>query len=585
LERRLAAILAADVVGYSRLMGEDEAGTLERLKCLRRELVQPRITERKGRVVKLMGDGLLAEFPSVVEAVQCAVDIQRGMNERESEITGERRIRLRIGINLGDIIVEGSDIYGDGVNVAARLEALSNPGCICVSGTVFDSVKGKVGLDFEDLGEQQLKNINDPVRVYRVVLVSGTNDGEGANTSAGSTAVLELPQKPSVAILPFSNMSGDPEQEYFADGITEDIITELSRFQSIFVIARNSAFTYKDRAVRVQDVGQNLGVRYVVEGSVRKAGERVRVTVQLIDAQSGNHIWAERYDRNLVDIFELQDELTQSIVATLPGRVESADIERFKRTPFHDISAYDCVLRAKLSHHRGTPEDNAEGIRLLDQAINTDPDCASAYAWKGCTLAQSYTRGYIEYSDELEEEIYQYVLKGLSLDENDLECVRTLCEFRIEQNRLDDAFLLNEKALRINPNDPRIVAQRGEILTWLGQPEDGVEWIRKAMRLDPYDADAWAHLLGRALFGARQYRDAVSAFKRIPLMRYSHHAFLAACLAYLGDHDRAEIECKEVLRLKLNFSAGDFCNKALFYDDDADRQHLGQGLIKAGLPE
>ena len=584
MERRLAAILAADVVGYSRLMGEDETGTLERLKSLRRELVQPKIAERGGRIVKLMGDGLLAEFPSVVEAVQCAIDIQQEVTEREPDISDDQRIRLRIGINLGDIIVEGSDIYGDGVNVAARLEALADPGGICVSGTVFDSVKGKVSMDFEDLGEQQVKNIDDPVRVYRVVLDSGANLSEVASTFAGSAAVLELPDKPSVAVLPFNNMSGDPEQDYFADGITEDIITELSRFQSIFVIARNSAFTYKGRAVRVQDVGQDLGVRYVVEGSVRKAGERVRVTVQLIDAQSGNHIWAERYDRNLVDIFELQDELTQTIVATLPGRVESADIERVKRTPFHDISAYDCVLRAKLNHHRGTPEDNAEGLRLLDQAINTDPECASAYAWKGCILAQSYIRGYIEYSDELEEEIYQYVLKGLSLDENDLECVRTLCEFRIEQNRLDEALMLNEKALRINPNDPRIVAQRGEILTWLGQPEEGMEWVRKAMRLDPYDADAWAHLLGRALFGARQYREAISEFKRVPLPRYSNHAFMAVCHTYLGDDEKAEVERAETLCLKQDFSSGDFC-KALFYKDNTDRQYVRQGLIKVGLPE
>jgi adenylate cyclase len=477
------------------------------------------------------------------------------------------------------VIVEGDDIHGDGVNIAARIEGQAEPGGIFLSGDAYRQAKGKVEVDFEDLGERDLKNVAEPVRVYRIA-----DDSSGTAGAAPAREPLALPDKPSVAVLPFNNMSGDPEQEYFADGITEDIITELSRFQSIFVIARKSAFTYKDRAVSVQDFGQDLGVRYVVEGSVRKAGERVRVTVQLIDAQSGNHIWAERYDRNLADIFELQDELTQSIVATLPGRVESANVERVKRTPFHDISAYDCVLRAKLYHHRGTPEDNAEGIRLLDQAINTDPECAPAYAWKGCILAQGYIRGFIEYSDELEEEIYQYVLKGLSLDENDLECVRTLCEFRIEQTRLDDALLLNEKALRINPNDPRIVAQRGEILTWLGQPEDGVEWIRKAMRLDPYDADAWVHLLGRALFGARQYREAISAFKRVPLPRYPHHAFLAACLAYLGDHDLAEVARTEVLKLKQDFSSGEFC-KALFYGDDADQQHVRQGLVKAGLPD
>ena len=584
MERRLAAILAADVVGYSRLMGEDEAGTLERLKCLRRELVQPKITERKGRIVKLMGDGLLAEFPSVVEAVQCAVDVQRGMNERESEITDERRIRLRIGVNLGDIIVEGSDIYGDGVNVAARLEGLADPGTICVSGTVFDHVKAKVDLDFVDLGEQEVKNIEQPVQVYRIAL----NNGMGAKTTAdaliGSATVLKLPDKPSIAVLPFDNMSGDPEQDYFADGITEDIITELSRFQSIFVIARNSAFTYKGRAVRMQDVGRDLGVSYIVEGSVRKAGKRVRVTVQLIDAQNGNHIWAERYDRDLSDIFELQDELTQSVVATVPGRVESADIERAKRKPFHDVSAYDYVLRAKLNHHRGTREDNAEGLRLLDQAINTDPECASAYEWKACIVSQAGARGYIEFTEELDNKLYQYVLKGLSLDENDLECVRILCEYRIVQTRPEDALVLNDKALRINPNDPRIVAQRGEVLTWLGRPEEGMEWVRKAMRVDPYDADAWTHLLGRALFGARRYREALTAFKRVPVQPYSQHAFMAACCFYLNDHEMAAVERAEILRLKQDFSCEEFC-KALFYKDDADRQHVHEGLSKVGLPE
>jgi adenylate cyclase len=584
LKRRLAAILAADVVGYSRLMGVDEAGTLERLKALRKELVQPRITERKGRVVKLMGDGLLAEFPSVVEAVKCAVDIQRGMNEREPDLTDQERIRLRIGVNLGDIIVEGSDIYGNGVNVAARLEGLADPGTICVSGTVFDHVKAKVDLDFVDLGEQVVKNIEQPVQVYRIAL----NNEIGAKTTAaalvGCAPVLKLPNKPSIAVLPFDNMSGDPDQDYFADGITEDIITELSRFQSIFVIARNSAFAYQGRAVRALEVGQDLGVRYVVKGSVRKAKERVRVTAQLIDAQSGKHIWAERYDRNFGDIFELQDELTQSIVATLPGRVEGADIDRIKTTPYHNISAYDCILRAKFNHHRGTLEDNAEGQRLIDQAINADPECASAYAWKACIINQAGARGYIEFTEELDNKLYQYVLKGLSLDENDLECVRILCEFRIMQNRLEDALVLNDRALRINSNDPRFVAQRGEVLTWLGRPGEGMEWVLKAMRLDPYDADAWAHLLGRALFGARQYRDALTAFKRVPVPPYSQHALMAACHIYLDDHELAAAEGAEILRLKPNFRSGEFC-EALFYKDDADRQHVHEGLSKVGLPE
>ena len=305
-------------------MGADETGTLERLKSLRRVLVQPKVAERGGRIVKLMGDGLLAEFPSVVEAVQCAIDIQQEVTEREPDISDDRRIRLRIGINLGDIIVEGSDIYGDGVNVAARLEALADPGGIFISGTVFDHVKGKVSLDFEDLGEQQVKNIDDPVRVYQVVLDSGTNEGKAAGTSPNSATVLDLPDKPSVAVLPFNNMSGDPEQEYLADGISEDLITALSKIRWFFVIARASTFTYKNRAVDVTRVAKDLGVRYVLEGSVRKGGNRVRITAQLIDATTGQHVWAERYDRELADIFALQDEMAQTIVALVEPELRVA---------------------------------------------------------------------------------------------------------------------------------------------------------------------------------------------------------------------------------------------------------------------
>ncbi len=576
VERRLAAILCADVVGYSRLMGEDEAGTLAALKALRKKLFAPTVAGHHGRIVKLMGDGALVEFPSIVDAVECGIAIQQGMSHRNAETPVDGRIHLRIGINLGDIIIEGSDIYGDGVNVAARLQEVAEPGSIALSNSAHEQITGKVDADFVNAGEHELKNIAHPVIIWR---------WSGSETPpAGDGAPLPLPDKPSIAVLPFINISGDPEQDYFSDGLTEDIITELSRFQSIFVIARTSVFAYKDRAVKVQDVGRDLGVRYVVEGSVRKAGERVRVTVQLIDADNGTHIWAERYDNDLVDLFELQDELTQRIVATLPGRVESADVERVKRAPFHDVGVYDSVLRAKLCHHRGTPEANAEGIRLLDQAIEANPEFASAYAWKACTLTQAYARGYREYTDELEEKVYQYILKGISLDENDLECVRILCEYRIQQNRPDDALTLNDRALRINPNDPRIGAQRGDVLTLLGQPEEGVDWIRKAMRLDPHNSDSWAHLLGRALFGARRYRDAVSAFKRVPLSRYANHAFTAACHAYLGDDEQAEIELTEVLGLKPDFGTSNFC-KALFFKDDADRQHVHRGLIEAGFPE
>ncbi|MFQ5953698.1 MAG: adenylate/guanylate cyclase domain-containing protein [Kiloniellales bacterium] len=580
MDRRLTAILAADMVGYSRLMGEDEAGTLDALKTHRVELIEPAIAAHEGRVVKLIGDGVLAEFPSVVEAVQCGVEIQRGMAKRNVEATADRRIEFRVGINLGDVIADGDDIYGEGVNIAVRLERIADPGGICIARNVFDQVKGKVEVGFEDMGDLRIKNIAAPVRVYRILPeTSGTARAPRRGEEAGLHA-----NKPSVAVLPFTNMSGDPEQEYFSDGITEDVITELARFQNLTVMARNSVFTYKGQAVRVQDVGRDLGVDYVVEGGVRKAGNRVRVTVQLVDAISGNHIWAERYDRDLTDIFELQDELTQRIVATLPGRLESAGAARIKRKPPADMGVYDYVLRAKLCHHRGTAEDNAEAIRLLDRAIELDPEFASAYAWRACTLGQALVRGYLEDTRGLYDQAVEAVRKGLSLDENDLECLRILCEVHMEQSQLEEAEICHERAFKLNPNDPRILAQRGELLTWLGRPEEGAEWVEQAMRLDPYGADAWTHLAGRALFGMRRYEDAIRAYKRVRAPRVAHHAYMAACYAHLGSEDQAQAQAAQVLRMKEDFSAAAF-GKTLFYKADADGQHVLDGLSKAGLPE
>ena len=380
MKRKLTAILAADVVGYSRLMREDETGTLERLKSLLKEVVRPRVTARKGRIVKLMGDGLLAEFPSVVEAVQSAIEIQQNMAGREADLPAKQRIRLRIGVNLGDIIVEGSDIYGDGVNLAARLEAIADPDGISVSGTVFDHVKGKVGLGFEDLGEQQLKNIDDPVRVYRVVLDSGVDAIEAVGTSAVSADLLELPDKPSIAVLPFDNMSGDPEQEYFSDGITEDIITELSGFRSIFVIARNSSFVYKGQAKDIKQVGRELGVRYILEGSVRKSVRRVRITAQLVEAATGNHLWAQRYDRVLEDVFELQDEITETIVAAIEPELESAERERARRKSPDNLDAWESYQRGMWHAYKFNSEDGVRAEQYFRQALASAPHYAPALA-------------------------------------------------------------------------------------------------------------------------------------------------------------------------------------------------------------
>ncbi len=575
MERRLTTILVADVVGYSRLMGADEAGTLASLKALRSELIEPKTVEYNGRVVKLMGDGTLMEFGSVVDAVIFAADVQRAIAERNAKVPEDRRIIYRIGINIGDVIVEGDDIYGDGVNIAARLEEIAEPGGVCISGDAHRQVKGKTDASFEDLGEREVKNIAEPVRVFHMTT--------GAAAPA-STEPLPLPDKPSVAVLPFVNMSGDPEQEYFSDGITEDIITELARFQNLVVIARNSTFTYKGKATRIKDVARDLGVHYVVEGSVRRAGSRVRVTVQLIESKSEKHVWAERYDRELTDIFEIQDELTKAIVGALPSRLEAADIERIKRKPPQDLAAYDYVLRSKILHHRGTKEANAEALQVLDKAIEVDPEYAQAYAWKACTLRQAILRGYAEDPDVFNAQRIQNAEKALALDENDMECLRILCEIHMEQEDLDKAEHYHNRAFALNPNDPRMLAQRGELMTWLGKPEEGVEWVQKAMQLDPLGADGFAHLLGRALRADRRYEDAIKAYKQVRVVRYQHSAELAACCAATGNDHEAAKQKAETIRLNPEFSTEKYV-ASLSYKNADDREHLRDALRRAGLPE
>ena len=375
MERRLAAIMATDVVGYSRLIRADEEGTIAALRALRADLIDPKIAEHRGRIVKLMGDGMLVEFASVVDAVQAAVLTQQAVSVHNTDVPADKRIELRIGINLGDVVIDGDDIQGDGVNVAARLEAMAAPGGICVSGMVYEGVRDRVDVPFEDLGEQAVKNIERPVRVWRWI----AGDGAAPAGPLGATEPLPLPDKPSIAVLPFTNMSGDPEQEYFSDGITEDIITELSRFRSLFVIARNSSFTYKGHAVNVQKVGRELGVAYVVEGSVRKAGKRVRITAQLVEAATGNHIWAERYDRDLDDIFAVQDEVVETVVAILPGRIDDAGAERTRRRPTNDMAAYDYLLRASRHVYGYTRDDLIKARSYVEKAIELDPEIARAY--------------------------------------------------------------------------------------------------------------------------------------------------------------------------------------------------------------
>src|SRR3974390_3446306 len=378
VDRRLAAILAADIAGYSRLMGVDEEGTLRQLKTHRKELVDPKITEHRGRIVKTTGDGMLVEFVSVVDAVRCAVEIQRGMAERNVDIPPETRIQFRIGINIGDIIIDSGDIFGDGVNVAARLEALADPGGIMVSGVVHDQVRDKLSFDFEDLGEQMVKNIARPIGVHRVQISQPAAPAAIKFAVTTPNANLASSNRPSIAVLPFANMSGDPEQEYFADGISEDIITGLSKLRWFFVIARNSSFTYKGKAVDVKRVSRELGVRYVLEGSVRKGGNRVRITAQLIDAATANHIWADRYDGELTDVFALQDEITRKAVAAIEPKLLEAEAIRTQNRSAEDLGAWDLVMQANSRLWKQTKADGEAAIAMLVKATERYPDYAPA---------------------------------------------------------------------------------------------------------------------------------------------------------------------------------------------------------------
>ncbi|CAN7642147.1 adenylate/guanylate cyclase domain-containing protein [Pararhizobium sp. LjRoot255] len=579
MEQRLAAVLAADMAGYSRLMEADEAGTLARLRTHRIELIDPAIAKNKGRIIKTTGDGMLVEFQSVTDAVKCAVEIQQRMQRRNSDVPQDRRIEFRIGINLGDIIFEDEDIFGDGVNIASRIEQLADVGGICVTAAVAIQIADRLEVSIEDLGEKTLKNISRPVRLFRIGLERSDSPHQPADLDAKRSV-----SKPSIVVLPFNNMSGDPDQEFFADGLTEDILTELSRRHELFVISRNSSFVYKNRAVNVREVAEKLGAQYLVEGSVRKSGDRVRVTVQLIDAASDGHIWADKYDRKLDDIFAIQDEITAAIAATLPGRVEAAQRDHLARTKPANMAAYECALTAKVLHHRGTVADNEQAQSLINRAIALDPDYAHAHAWRACILGQAWVHSWCEDKDAVWNEIVAALDRALALDDNDADVHRILAAVSVNNNALTTARYHQERALSLNPNYDLVVVQQGELLTWLGSPEEGIEWIRKAMRLNPHHPERfWSHL-GKAHFAAHQYAEAIEAFMHLSVMDYVQHAFVAACYGWLGDGVAAAAHVKKVRTLLPEFGIESFL-ATLHYARQSDVEHLRGGLVKAGADD
>lgn len=546
IERRLAAILCADVAGYSRLMGEDEEGTLAALKAHRRELIDPTLASHQGRIVKTTGDGLLVEFPSVVDAVRCAVLIQQELAGRNRDVAESRRIRFRVGINLGDIIIDEGDIFGDGVNVAARLQALAEPGGICVSGAVREQLGEKLPLGFADLGEHKVKNIARPVHVYRV----------GPSAPAARPAA---PDRPSIAVLPFTNMSGDAEQEYFADGMVEDIITGLSRIKWLSVIARNSSFVYKGKAVDVKQAARELGVRYILEGSVRKAGNRVRITGQLIEAASGAHLWAERYDRALDDIFALQDEITMSVVGAIEPSLRSAEIERVKRKRPDSLDAYDLVLRALPHVYPAMPEEAAKALPLLEEALRLAPDYALAHGMAAWCHEQRFVRDALDAAER--DAALAHAHAALASGADDATALG-LGGFVVGLGGGDTRTALDafERALALSPSNAIALGFGAVVLAWAGEAERASEWAERALRLNPFDPLRYGPLIaltiahftrGRYEAAAETARRALQANPRFSLL----HVVLAAVLARLGRGAEAKAAAERALALEPGFHA------------------------------
>jgi adenylate cyclase len=623
VKRKLSAILSADVKEYSRLMSQDERGTIRTLNAYK-EAMSVLIQEYKGRVVDSPGDNLLAEFGSVVDAVNCVVEVQRELAERNAALPPARQMEFRIGINLGDVVEEKGRIYGDGVNIAARVEGLAEGGGICISGTVYDQVKNKLGLEYEYLGEQTVKNIPEPVRIYRVlsfpgaaahrvvqaksavarkwlvvcaiitVLILAAAAGLIWNVYFRLPAVgiiserkmaFTLPEGPSVAVLPFVNMSGDPEQEYFSDGLTENIITGLSGDARLFVIARNSTFTYKGKSVKVQEVAHELGAQYVVEGSVQKATDRVRITVQLINANTGHHIWADKYDRDLKDIFAVQDEITMKIITALGVKLAEGEQARFRAGRSDNLEVYMKGMKALGYFRRMNAEDNILARHELEEAIALAPESAPAYALLAMTYLMDVYYGSSESPLISFAQASKFLKKAIALDNENSDAHLVLANLYLIRREHGKAIAAAERAIALNPNGADAYANLGYILSLSGRSDEAIEFFEKAIRLNPIPPSHYLHQLGIAYRNLGRYDEAMEAYKkalqRSPTNLFAHLG-LAATYISLGRAEEAHNEAAEIARMDPKFSLEQF-EKTMPFKNKADNELFIENLRKAGL--
>jgi adenylate cyclase len=589
VERRLAAIVSADMVSYSRLMEADEAGTLAQLRAVRSELIDPKIAEYRGRIVKTTGDGMLSEFASVTDAVQSCVEVQRAMSDRNASIAEDRRIQFRIGINLGEIIIEGDDIYGTGVNVAARLESLAEPGGILISSSVYDQIRTILSLGYEDMGEQSVKNISAPVRSFAVRM-----DDESEGAPAGP--LLPAPtaakhDKPTIAVLPFENLSGDSEQEYFADGMTEDIMTALSKSRWLLVSARNSSFVYKGQSVDVRQVAKDLGADFVLEGSVRKAGNRIRVTAQLIDASHGNHLWAERYDRDLDDIFAVQDEITATIAARIEPELGAAERERVQRKGTQKLDAWDTYHLALSLAYQYTKDGNAEAQRLFRQAIETDPEFGAAHAGLAYTMFLSTVYFGAEADGVLMDAALQEAETAIALDDKDASSYFILGRIHLIRREYDLSISDLRTAVDLNPCLATAYCGLGDSLSYSGRMAEAIPHFEEAIRLSPHDPRKWAFLVygSLALMQLERYDEAAEwATKAIavPNATFWAYAQLVAVHCRAGRMDAARAAAENLLRKEPEFSSRRFASQLLFYHEDPTQiERYSRTLCETGLPE